>query len=113
MPFPGNLLIGEGDSNLDEMIAETKKGILVTHFHYQNAVNPTKGIFTGLTRDGAWFIENGEIKYPLRTLRYTDSCIRFLGKIDLIGKYPDLNTSQAKVPAIKLPSFTISGSQKE
>ncbi len=113
MPYPGHLLIKDGDSSIDEMIADTKKGILVTHFHYQNAVDPTKGIFTGLTRDGAWFIKNGEIKYPLRTLRYTDSCLRFLNKIDLVGEYPDLNTSQAKVPAMKLPSFTISGSQKE
>ncbi|NHJ47399.1 MAG: TldD/PmbA family protein [Asgard group archaeon] len=113
MPYPGNLLIGEGNSNLDEMIAETKKGILVTHFHYQNAVNPTKGIFTGLTRDGAWLVENGEIKCPLRTLRYTDSCLRFLAEIDLVGKYPEINSTFARVPAIKLPSFTITGSQKE
>ncbi|NHJ33331.1 MAG: TldD/PmbA family protein [Asgard group archaeon] len=113
LPYPNSLIMGEGDSNLDEMIAETKKGILVTHFHYQNAVNPQKGIFTGLTRDGAWLIEKGEIKYPLRTLRYTDSCLRFFADIDLLGKYPDLNTSFAIVPAMKLPSFTISGSQKE
>jgi predicted Zn-dependent protease len=113
IPFAGHLLIGEGDATVEEMIAETKKGILVTHFHYQNAVDPTKGIFTGLTRDGAWLVENGEIKYPLRTLRYTDSCLSFFANIDLLGKYPDLNISQAKVPAMKLPTFAISGSQKE
>ncbi|MGC9780242.1 MAG: TldD/PmbA family protein [Candidatus Heimdallarchaeota archaeon] len=113
MPFPGQLLIGDGNSNLEEMIAETKNGILVTHFHYQNAVNPTKGIFTGLTRDGAWYVKNGEIQYPLRTLRYTDSVLKFLANIDLIGKYMDLNDTQAKVPPMKLPAFTISGSQKE
>ncbi|HUT80190.1 MAG TPA: TldD/PmbA family protein [Candidatus Bathyarchaeia archaeon] len=113
MPFPGNLFVGEGDSNLEEMIAETKKGILITHFHYQNAVNPTKGIFTGLTRDGAWLIENGEIQYPLKTLRYTDSVLSFLANIDLIGKYPKLNYGPAKMPPMKLPAFTISGSQKE
>ena len=113
LPVAGNLLISEGESNLEEMIAETKKGILVTHFHYQNAVNPTKGIFTGLTRDGAWLIENGEIKYPLRTLRYTDSVLRFFANIELMGKYSDLNDTFQKVPPMKLPSFTISGSQKE
>ncbi len=113
MPFPGNLFVGEGDSNLDEMIAETKKGILITHFHYQNAVNPTQGIFTGLTRDGAWLIENGEIQYPLKTLRYTDSVLKFLANIDLIGKYSDINYGPAKIPPMKLPAFTITGSQKE
>ncbi len=113
MPFPGNLFMGEGDSDLNEMIAETKNGILVTHFHYQNAVNPTKGIFTGLTRDGAWLVKDGDIQYPLRTLRYTDSVLRFFANIDLIGQYSELNDTQAKVPPLKLPSFTISGSQKE
>jgi len=113
IPIASHILVEEGDSSLEEMIAETKNGILVTHFHYQNVVNPTKGIFTGLTRDGTWYVKDGEIQYPLRTLRYTDSVLRFLGSIDLIGKYSELNDSQLKVPAMKLPSFRISGSQKE
>ncbi len=113
LPIAQHLLVGEGDSNLDEMIAETKNGILVTHFHYQNAVNPTKGVFTGLTRDGAWYIKNGEIQFPLKTLRYTDAAPRFLGEIDLVGKYMDLNDARALVPPMKLPSFKISGSSKE
>ena len=112
-PIPGHLLMSEGDSSLDEMIAETKNGILVTHFHYQNAVDPTKGVFTGLTRDGAWLIKNGEIQFPLKTLRYTDAAPRFLANIDLIGHYSELNDTQAKVPPMKLPKFQITGSQKE
>ncbi|HUU78523.1 MAG TPA: TldD/PmbA family protein [candidate division Zixibacteria bacterium] len=113
LPIATHLFVGEGDSSLDEMIAETRNGILVTHFHYQNAVNPTKGVFTGLTRDGAWFIKDGEIQYPLRTLRYTDSILRFFKEIDLIGKYQDPNDTNGNIPPLKLPSFTISGSQKE
>jgi predicted Zn-dependent protease len=113
IPVAGHLLMEEGDSSIDEMIAETKNGLLVTHFHYQNTVNPQKGIMTGLTRDGAWYIKNGEIQHPVPTLRYTDALPRFLGKIDLLGTYPKLNDTQVKVPAIKLPSFTITGSSKE
>ena len=94
------------------MITETKDGLLITHFHYMNAVSPTQGIFTALTRDGTWKIENGEIKYPVRTLRFTDAVDRFLGTIDLIGKYPSINSSMFKVPAVKLPSFTVSSIQK-
>ncbi|MEA2071317.1 MAG: TldD/PmbA family protein [Asgard group archaeon] len=100
----------EGPASIDEMVAETKKGLLITHFHYQNAVNPTKGVFTGLTRDGTWYIENGEIQYPVKTLRYTDSVLRFLKNIDLIGKYGELNTTRGLIPAMKLPSFKFSGS---
>jgi len=112
LPFPTSMFVGEGDSNLEEMIAETKDGLLITHFHYQNAVSPTEGIFTGLTRDGTWKIENGEIKYPVRTLRFTDAFPRFLGTINLIGKYQPINSQAYKVPPIKLPSFTISSIQK-
>ncbi|NHJ14553.1 MAG: TldD/PmbA family protein [Candidatus Thorarchaeota archaeon] len=114
MPFARHVLVHEGASSLDEMIAETKRGILITHFHYQNPVDPTKGIMTGLTRDGTWFIENGEVKWPLRTLRYTDAIPRILGNIDLIGKYENLMTSDTEiVPPMKLPSFRISGSSSK
>jgi predicted Zn-dependent protease len=113
IPVPTNLLMKEGDSSLDEMITETKNGLLVTHFHYQNSVNPQKGIMTGLTRDGAWYIKNGEIQHPVTTLRYTDALPRFLSNIDLLGSYSELSDTPSKVPPIKLPSFSISGSSKE
>jgi len=112
LPFPTCTFMGEGDSNVEEMIAETKDGLLITHFHYMNPVSPTEGIFTALTRDGTWKIENGEIKYPVRTLRFTDAVPRFLGTIDLIGKYQPINSHAFKVPPVKLPSFTISSIQK-
>ncbi|MFW9931925.1 MAG: TldD/PmbA family protein [Candidatus Thorarchaeota archaeon] len=113
LPIANHMILEDGDSSVEEMIAETGNGILVTHFHYQNAVDPTQGTFTGLTRDGAWYIKNGEIQYPLKTLRYTDAAPRFLGDIDLIGKYTEINTSDAIVPPVKLPSFRITGSSKE
>ncbi|MFX0108186.1 MAG: TldD/PmbA family protein [Candidatus Hodarchaeota archaeon] len=113
MPFPTHVVVQEGDSNMEEMIAETKRGILVTHFHYQNPVDPTKGVLTGLTRDGTWLVENGEISHPVGTLRYTDAVPRFLSQIDLIGKYPELKQEERITPPIKLPSFRISGSNKK
>lgn len=114
-PLANHLFLREGDSNIEEMIAETKNGILVTHFHYQNAVNPVKGVFTGLTRDGTWLIENGEIKFPVKTLRYTDTVTRYLERIDLIGKYQELQDGynwifQGMFPPMKLPSFRFTGS---
>ncbi|MFW9910366.1 MAG: TldD/PmbA family protein [Candidatus Thorarchaeota archaeon] len=112
MPMAQHVLIDEGNSSLEEMIEETKRGILVTHFHYQNAVDPSKGVLTGLTRDGAWLVENGEVKYPLKTLRYTDAAPRFFGSIDLVGKYGYLRDSTSIVPSMKLPSFKITGSTK-
>ncbi|MHA2142890.1 MAG: TldD/PmbA family protein [Candidatus Thorarchaeota archaeon] len=113
MPFAMHMIVKEGDSSVNEMIEETKNGILVTHFHYQNPIDPTKGVMTGLTRDGAWLVEDGEITHPIKTVRYTDALPRFLGSIDLVGRYQKLRDSQAIVPPMKLPSFQITGSSKQ
>jgi predicted Zn-dependent protease len=118
LPLPSHLFMKEGDSTLDEMIAETKKGILVTHFHYQNAVNPAKGVFTGLTRDGTWLIEHGEVVTPVKTLRYTDEVTRFFENIDLVGTYSGLKDTcnpflPGLFPSVKLPTFRFSGSQAQ
>ncbi|MGY5852914.1 MAG: metallopeptidase TldD-related protein, partial [Candidatus Thorarchaeota archaeon] len=114
-PRPIHMIAKEGSSSVEEMIAETKRGVLVTHFHYQNPIKPTEGVFTGLTRDGTWYVEDGEIKYPLKTLRYTDAAPRFFKEIDLVGMHPDLNrpTPFGFMPPMKLPSFRFSGSSKE
>ena len=114
-PIPRHIIVGEGTSSVDEMVSETKKGVLVTHFHYMNPVNPTEGVLTALTRDGAWYVENGEVKYPLHTIRFTDGVLRFFKEIDMIGRYPDFLALPpiGMVPAMKLPSFRFSGSSKE
>ncbi|MFW9799092.1 MAG: TldD/PmbA family protein [Candidatus Thorarchaeota archaeon] len=111
-PFAGHLITLDGNSSLDEMIADAKKGILITHFHYTNPVDPTKGMLTGLTRDGTWLVEKGEIKNPVGTLRFTDAIPRVLSEIDMIGKYPDLRNSSAIFPPVKVPSFRVTGSSQ-
>jgi predicted Zn-dependent protease len=113
LPFALHMIVNDGDSSVNEMIEETKNGILVTHFHYQNPVDPTKGMMTGLTRDGAWLVKNGEIAHPVKTLRYTDALPRFLSKIDLVGRYQNLRDTIPIVPPLKLPSFKITGSSEQ
>lgn len=114
-PIARHIIADEGKSSIDDMVSETKKGVLVTHFHYMNPVNPTQGVLTALTRDGTWFVENGEVKHPLRTLRFTDAIPRFFKDIDLVGKYSELLEQPpiGLIPGIKLPSFRFSGSSKE
>jgi predicted Zn-dependent protease len=55
-------------------------------------------------------VENGEVKHPVGTLRYTDAIPRVLGEIDLIGKYPELKSRSHILPSLRLPSFRITGS---
>ncbi|MGY5858192.1 MAG: TldD/PmbA family protein [Candidatus Thorarchaeota archaeon] len=114
-PIARHIIANEGSSSIEDMISETKKGVLVTHFHYMNPVNPTQGVLTALTRDGTWYVEDGEVKYPLRTLRFTDAIPRFFKDIEIVGKYSEFKAPppMGLVPGMKLPSFRFSGSSKE
>ncbi len=113
-PLAMNLLLGTGDFSKDEMIEETEKGILVTRFNYCRPIHPMKGILTGLTRDGTWLIEDGEIKKPVKNLRFTQNLIEALDNVEAIGEerrlfpmgyYP----AYFAAPAVKIPDFRFTG----
>jgi len=108
VPVPINILASPGDASVDEMIAETKRGIFVTSFHYTNPVDPTKTVLTGLTRDGTFLIEKGEISKPVMNLRYTDSMLSALKEIQLIGKRLE-RVGETTVPAMKLKNLRFTG----
>ena len=74
-PFPLNLFMGTGDATVEEMIRATERGVLVTRFHYSNVVNPMESTITGMTRDGTFLIERGEIVGPVRNFRFTQSIL--------------------------------------
>jgi len=107
-PIPFNLIVEPGDSTMEEMIEETKRGIFVTYFHYVNPVEPTKAILTGLTRDGTFLIENGEITKPIVNMRFTDSMLSALKEIPLLGKNLEI-VEETTVPAMKLNKLRFVG----
>jgi len=63
-PFPLNLFMEPGQASLEEMIASTERGVLVTRFHYSNIVHPVESTITGMTRDGTFWIEDGQVGSP-------------------------------------------------
>ncbi|MBP7891995.1 MAG: TldD/PmbA family protein [Firmicutes bacterium] len=73
--YPLHLVMDGGDSSIEEMVAGTERGIYITRFNYANPVHPVKTIFTGMTKDGTFMIEDGRIGRPLRNLRFTDSIL--------------------------------------
>jgi predicted Zn-dependent protease len=79
--FPANIVMEGGDSSLEELVRTTERGILVTHLHYTNMVKPSDRTVTGMTRDGVFLVENGEIVRPLRNMRFTDSIFRVLNNV--------------------------------
>jgi PmbA protein len=85
-PCPTHLVVGAGDATPQEMIRETKRGVWVTRFHYVRVVDPGKGVLTGMTRNGTYLIEKGEVKAPVRNLRFTESILTALEGIELVGR---------------------------
>jgi predicted Zn-dependent protease len=107
-PLPINLVVSTGDASTEEMIQETRHGVFVTRFHYTNPVEPAKAILTGLTRDGTFLIEDGEITHPVMNLRYTDSMLSALKEIQMIGGTADI-VDDVIAPAMKLKKLSFTG----
>jgi PmbA protein len=118
-PIPINLFMRGGESSLEEMIQSVRRGIYVTRFHYTNVVEPMKAVITGMTRDGTFLIEEGEIKRPIKNLRFTESIMRALSQVTAISKdrricsegtvYSRRFVTGTVVPAIKIDGFNFSG----
>jgi PmbA protein len=107
-PGPFNEIIDPGNSTLEEQIAETRHGIFVTTVHYVNPVEPAKAILTGLTRDGTFLIEKGELSKPIVNMRFTDSMLSALNDVPMIGKQLEMNRGTT-VPSLKLKKLRFVG----
>ena len=112
-PFPLNLFLATGDSSLEEMIAATDRGVLVTRFHYSNVVHPVESTITGMTRDGTFLIENGEVAHPVKNFRFTQSILEALTNATMIGRDAELASefffSASRVPALTIEGFNFTG----
>lgn len=107
---PGNLIMAGGIKSTADLVRGTAKGILVTRTWYIRMVDPQTVLLTGLTRDGTFYIENGEIKYPLRNFRFNESPIIMLNNIDELGKpvrvAGDESSLVMMIPPMRLRDFT-------
>lgn len=100
------LIMEGGDATLEEMIRDTRRGVLVTRLWYIRQLDPQTQLYTGLTRDGTFYIEDGEIKYPIKNFRFNESPIVMLNNIEELGKPVRINGSM--IPPMKIRDFTFS-----
>lgn len=112
-PAPGSLVLKTGGKSVDEMIENTKKGLLVTKLHYTNVVNQQEVSITGMTRAGTFLIEDGEIKHSVKNMRFTQSLLKAFAEIDAIGDEAHasggaLFGGNFVVPAMKIPNWRFS-----
>lgn len=110
-PMPFNTRIEPGTSSIPEMIKSTKRGIYVTHFHYDNVVDPKVPILTGMTRDGTFLIENGEIVGSIGNLRYNERLLETFSRIEALSADRKFFFEAGKmlVPAMKIRDFNFTG----
>jgi len=108
-PAPGNLVLSGNGSSLEDLIRSTGDGILVTRFWYIRSTDASTLGFTGMTRDGTYRIENGEVTHPVVDMRWNDSVLRVLDNVTDSGKPVATGESMPMVmPALKVEGFRFS-----
>ena len=111
--FPSGWYMAGGSDTLEEMIASTERGLLLTRFWYIRSVDPRTILFTGLTRDGTFLIENGRITHPVKNLRWNETPIFMLNNIEMMGAPVRISSGESAgltpavvVPPLKVRDFT-------
>ncbi|WP_405446740.1 metallopeptidase TldD-related protein [Streptomyces erythrochromogenes] len=119
-PGFGNLILdGGGDKTLDEMVADTERGLLLTCLWYIREVDPATLLLTGLTRDGVYLVENGQVVGEVNNFRFNESPVDLLSRASEAGRtektlpreWSDWFT-RAAMPAVRIPDFNMSSVSK-
>ena len=113
VPPPSNLLMSGGSGSLEQLIASTERGVLITSLWYIRPLNPRRLSFTGLTRDGVFWIERGKIAHPVSNFRWNDSPISVLENVEAASESVrasprDGSASNLWVPALRVREFELS-----
>ena len=109
----GNLRMSGGEESLEQLIAGTQRGILVTRFWYIRPVDPRTILYTGLTRDGTFLIENGKVTKAVKNLRFNESPVFMLNNLEAMSRPVRVSAQESGnagnaivVPAIRTRDFT-------
>ncbi|MFJ7260057.1 metallopeptidase TldD-related protein [Streptomyces globosus] len=119
-PGFGNLVLdGGGEKSLEEMVAGTQRGLLLTCLWYIREVDPATLLLTGLTRDGVYLVEDGEVVGEVNNFRFNESPVDLLSRASEAGRtektlpreWSDWFT-RAAMPALRIPDFNMSSVSK-
>ena len=111
-PIPRNMFLAPGGASRGDLVASVRRGLLITRFWYTRVVHPLTVHMTGMTRDGVFLIEDGEVAGPVRDLRFTESYLEALNRVDAIAAETKLVReffSVNRVPALKIASWRFTG----
>ena len=109
-----SLVLEGSDMTLDQMIKTTKRGLLVSFFWYMRPVEAMSILYTGMTRDGLFLIENGEVTAPVQNFRWNETPVVGLNNISALGPPEPMHTGEAydqpgtaMIPAMRIEDFTM------
>jgi predicted Zn-dependent protease len=111
---PGSIRMEGGQGTIDDLISTTERAVLVTRLWYIRSVDPRTILYTGLTRDGTFWIENGEISHPVNNFRWNDSPLFVLRNLEELGRPVRVTTggpggdSAREIPPLRASGFTFS-----
>ena len=111
-PFPLHAQMAAGTTLRADLVRGLQRGLFVTRFHYTNPVHPKLAVITGMTRDGTFLVEDGEIVGPVRNLRYTMSYLDALAVVEAVSIERRLLKGflgAVLVPAVRLSSWRFTG----
>jgi len=108
---PANIVIAGGNRSVEDMVASTERGILVTRLWYIREVDPYQKIFTGMTRDGTFLVEDGRVTAGVRNFRFNQSLIEMLSNVEALSvaeRATGEETFDLVTPAMKVRDFHFS-----
>lgn len=109
--LPANPSLRPGDASVDDLVAGCGRALLVTRFHYTNALHPLTTTITGMTRDGTFLVEDGRVVGGVRNLRFTQSVLDALDAVEAVGRETALGSEfggAVRVPALRIGRFHFS-----
>jgi predicted Zn-dependent protease len=108
---PMNIVMEGERTSVEDMVRSTPKGLLVTRFWYIREVDPYQKILTGMTRDGTFWIEDGQMRHGIKNLRFNQSVVEMLRQVEMMGQ-PQRTAGEESfemvVPAMKIREFNFS-----
>jgi len=110
---PCNILMDGGDSSIQEMVASTERGLLITRFWYIRFIDPMVPSLTGMTRDGVFRIEDGEVVGPMKNMRFNENVPDVLSRVEALGTPQRVGFyAPMLLPPIKVRDFNFGSTTK-
>jgi predicted Zn-dependent protease len=112
--YPADLFLGGGDRSPEELVGEVERGLLVTDLWYNRILDPKTQVVTGLTRNGVFLVEQGEVTAAVRNLRYTQSTVGAFAPGHVLGLGDDARLVPndggiVHVPTVHLAAWSFTG----